>query len=223
MFPHRRSASADTHVYPPPRSPSPPSIIHHPQILPHAIPTTSLVESMAGAAHYSGAKVDSGMAHQRRKSFTANELHTDLKDQHARVMNDLTELYCCRPTAEIFEKTWRKDATFEDPLTTCKGYDEYAAQPKLFSKSVNISTRVMSSTLSPNRLVYYQVQEYTARFLGYKKIIESIIVVDLDEEGKIMHMTDQWQGQEPRWCGSFLRTFSAKITPWFVRVPKFAP
>lgn len=113
MSTHHSQASSDAHSYPPPRSPSPPSITDHPQIFPHVIPTTSLVESVAGAAHYSGAKVDSGMGHQRRKSFTANELHTDLKEEHTRVLKDLTELYCCRPSAEIFERTWTKDAIFE--------------------------------------------------------------------------------------------------------------
>lgn len=113
MHPRCREASTDTHKYPPPRSPSPPSIIHHPQILPHVIPTPALIESVAGAAHYSGVKVDSGPVHHRRRSSTANEAHTDLKDDHARVMQDLIELYCCRPTVEIFERSWRKDATFE--------------------------------------------------------------------------------------------------------------
>jgi hypothetical protein len=68
---------------------------------------------VAGAAHYSGAKVNSGMGHQRRKSFTANERHTDLKEEHARVLKDLKELYCCRPTTEIFERSWTKDAIYE--------------------------------------------------------------------------------------------------------------
>lgn len=42
-------------------------------------------------------------------------------------------------------------------------------QPKLFIKSENISRRVMASTTSPNRLIYFQSQEYTTRFLKKKK------------------------------------------------------
>jgi len=30
-----------------------------------------------------------------------------------RIMADLKELYCCRPSKEIFERTWRPDAIFE--------------------------------------------------------------------------------------------------------------
>ncbi|KAF5358257.1 hypothetical protein D9756_001864 [Leucocoprinus leucothites] len=128
MFTRNREASPETSTYPPPRSPSPPSITHHPQILPQVIPTTSLIESVAGAAHYSGVKVDSGSGLQRRRGSTVDEQHTELKEEHLRVLKDLTELYCCRPTAEIFERTWRRDASFEDPVMTCNGYDEYAPQ-----------------------------------------------------------------------------------------------
>lgn len=39
---------------------------------------------------------------------------------------------------------------------------------KLFSKSETTSTRVMSSTTSPNRLVFAQTQVYSSRLLGKK-------------------------------------------------------
>lgn len=110
----RHEASTNNHEYPPPRSPSPPTLTYHPQILPQVIPTPSLVESVAGAAHYSGVKVNSGSGiHHRRRSSTALEQHTELKEEHGYVMKDLVELYCCRPTPEIFERSWTKDATFE--------------------------------------------------------------------------------------------------------------
>lgn len=226
-MPSPRQASIDNHEYPPPRPPSPPSITYHPQILPQVIPTPSLIESVAGAAHYSGVKVNTeSNAHHRRRSGTATEHHTDLKEGHERLMKDLIELYCCRPTTEIFQRSWRKDATFEDPFTVCQGYGQYAAQwfamPNLFSKSRNISTRVMSSTYSPNRLIYYQIQEYTLRFIGHKKRVDSVIIVELDEDNKVAHLADQWQGQNPLWgCGSLVRRLSARATPWLVRVPNY--
>ena len=98
----------------------------------------------------------------------------------------------------------------------------------------------MSSTNAPNRLIYYQVQEYTTYLFKKKKVccctfnlgfsttylfpcktIESIIVVDMDENEKIIRLVDQWNGHElPNWFGaSFLRVLIAKITPWLIRVP----
>jgi hypothetical protein len=138
---HRRCSSSSS-----PRSPSPPSQTYYPSIL--TVPTPALVESAAGGAHYSGVKVDSEMLlkHRRNSSF---KQHTDIKHYHQRILDDLTELYCCRPSQEIFERSWHRDAEFEvhslsfppesasylaiiqDPLSKCKGYDEYAAQVSL--------------------------------------------------------------------------------------------
>jgi len=189
------------------------------------MPTPALVESAAGGAHYSGVKVDSEMLLKHRRNCSFRQ-HTEIKHYHQRILEDLTELYCCRPTREIFERSWHRDAEFEDPLSKCNGFDEYAAQwfamPKIFSHSEQISKRVMSSTNAPNRLIYHQVQRYTTSLFKKKKTIESIIVVDMDENEKIIRLVDQWDGQEmPNWFGSsFLRVLNAKVTPWLIRVPK---
>ncbi|GLB35319.1 putative NAD-binding protein [Lyophyllum shimeji] len=182
-----------------PRDQSPPSLTYHPTILP--LPTPSLVESVAGAAHYSGTKIESETPLKHRQdSHEAPDDHTQLKPGHQRALNDLRELYGGRPTLEILERSWHEDAEFEDPLTICKGYSQYAAQwyamSKLFSESKTLESRVMSSTISPNRLVFWQSQQYTTRFLKRQMIINSIIIVDFDEEGKILRMVDQWQGND---------------------------
>ena len=96
----------------PSRSPSPPSQTYHPTILP--IPTPALVESVAGGAHYSGIRLDhETQLKHRRRSSDAGDLHTELKPSHRRILNDLEELYGCRPTLEIFERSWNKEAEFE--------------------------------------------------------------------------------------------------------------
>ncbi|KAF8964020.1 hypothetical protein BDZ97DRAFT_1817578 [Flammula alnicola] len=208
---HHRSLSRDSEGNPrPPRSPSPPTQTFHPSILPRSVPTPALVESVAGGAHYAGVKVDSDTILKHRRSSVRH--HTELNHDHERILDDLTELYCCRPTLEIFERSWSKDAEFEESLCKCKGFDEYAAQPKIFIKSEQIS----------KRFIYFQTQEYTTRFLKKKKIIESIITVDLDEHDKIIRLVDQWSGKDlpTRFGASFLRTLNAKIMPWVLRVPK---
>ncbi|PBK77956.1 hypothetical protein ARMSODRAFT_946796 [Armillaria solidipes] len=225
---HHRSLSLESAHSSSPRSPSPPSQTFHSSILPHSIPTPALLESVAGAAHYSGVKVDpESLKHKRASMDRRSSTNEPVKADHQRIMADLKELYCCRPTVEIFERSWNKDAVFEDPLSYCKGYNEYAAQwfalPKLFSKSETLSTRIMSSTSSPNRLVFAQKQEYTPRLFGRKKVIDSIIVVDLDREEKILRLVDQWDGKVPTWFGSHtLRRANAKVAPWLVHVPKQA-
>lgn len=39
------------------------------------------------------------------------------------------------------------------------------AQPRLFSKAETVTTRVMSSTTAPNRIVFTQTQRYKNRFM----------------------------------------------------------
>lgn len=98
--------------------PEPPSQTFHP---PGILPAVPVVESVVGGAHYAGVRVDTlNHREQRRPS----EGSTD----HQAILDDLEELYCCRPTTEIFRRSWHSDAEFEDPLSKCKGYSEYAAQ-----------------------------------------------------------------------------------------------
>jgi len=115
---HHRSPSSGSN--------SEPSQTHHHSLLPTVMPTPALVESVAGAAHYSGGHVDS--MNRRHSSHDHNDTHTEVKADHRRVLEDIRELYECRPTPEIFERSWHKDAVFEDPLSNCKGFREYAAQ-----------------------------------------------------------------------------------------------
>ncbi|OJA15123.1 hypothetical protein AZE42_08473 [Rhizopogon vesiculosus] len=205
-----------------------PTMTYHHSIIPIPLPIPDLVNSAAGGAHYSGAPVsdsDNGLVASPVSGEPSPSLQGDETIRDC-IMADLKELYCCRPTKEIFERIWRPDAVFEDPSVKCEGYTEYAAQwfamPKIFSESETISSRVMSFTRCPRRLVYAQTQEYTLRFLGTKKLIDSIIVVELDDDYKIIRMTDQWNGKQLRsWFGpNLLRRAKAVVTPWLIRAPK---
>ena len=108
---HRRpSNSSESPILPYP-SPPLPTQTHHPSII---VPTLALVESVAGAAHYSGTNVDPDSIKRRRGSREKHSSHHEnVEREHQRVLDDLHELYCCRPTSEIFDRTWRRDAVFE--------------------------------------------------------------------------------------------------------------
>jgi hypothetical protein len=110
--PHR-SASRDSWSSKGLQSPSPPSLTYHRSILPQSVPTPALVESVAGAAHYSGVRVDPDTLNRRHSSHDRRASHTQVKVDHDRAMADLKELYACKPTLEIFERSWSKDAVLE--------------------------------------------------------------------------------------------------------------
>ncbi|KIM60621.1 hypothetical protein SCLCIDRAFT_82528, partial [Scleroderma citrinum Foug A] len=210
------------------QSPSPTITHHHSPTLLSTILPPQIAHSAVAGAHYSG--TTSSLHHRRISSGDqpARAIQS-LEDVHAsrqRIMNDVTELYCCRPTLEIFERTWRRDSVFEDPWVKCEGYDEYAPQwfamPKLFSHSRTLSTRLMLSTQSPNRLIYSQSQEYTLRLTGKKKKVDSIVVIDLDENDKIIRLEDKWDGEDPptHYGALLLRRANARIASWLIKVPK---
>lgn len=58
--------------------------------------------------------------------------------------------------------------------------------------------------------------------LSALQTITSFVLIDLDDDFKIARMVDQWNGEQPptRWGLLWLRKLNAKVTPWFVRIPK---
>ena len=94
-----------------PRSPGNPTLTHHTSHFSTNFPTPSLLESVAGGAHYAGVKIDTRKI--RRTSAGVPSNHLEIKGDHRRVIEDLQELYCCRPTPEILARRWRPDAQFE--------------------------------------------------------------------------------------------------------------
>ncbi|KAI6038995.1 hypothetical protein EDC04DRAFT_1815242 [Pisolithus marmoratus] len=176
----------------------PPTITYHPSPTLLPIPPPQIAQAAVGGAHYSTMYTS-----HRRRGSSIDEPHRtpqsagDVEASGRRkIVDDLNELFCCRPNIDIFKRTWRRDAVFEDPWVKCEGYDEYAPQffamPKLLSRADILSSRIMLSIQSPNRLIYSKSQEYTLRFLGKKKRVDSIVVVDLDEHDKIIRVEDKW-------------------------------
>lgn len=54
------------------------------------------------------------------------------------------------------------------------------------------------------------------------QVISSFVLVDLDEDLKIIKLVDQWNGDKlpTRWGLLQLRRFTAKLVGWFVTVPR---
>ncbi|KAF7295122.1 PINc domain-containing protein [Mycena indigotica] len=122
--PHRRSSSREHH-----RNSSlggEPSQTHHSSLLPNILPTPAVIESVAGAAHFTGSHVEP-LKH-RHSSHEHHEAHTILKADHRKLLDDLRELYECRPVPAIFTRSWHPDAVYETPLVKCRGFRQYAAQ-----------------------------------------------------------------------------------------------
>jgi len=226
------------HSVPPPPSPmsNQPSLTYHTSLLPRSIPTPALLDSALGGSHYNTSGVESVNERRlsmRRHSHSPNDATTPNSPGrrqsvlpaipnplHLAVLDDLKDMYEGSATKEVLQKRWRKDAEYEDPFTKCKGLHEIAPQwyslPRMYSKLAVTGRRVLSSMEHPNRLIMWQKHEYTVRVTGSKKVVESILVIDFDEEGKIVRMVDQRRGADPptRWGAQHLRRLNGRVTPW---------
>lgn len=94
-----------------PQSPGNPTLAHHSSHFSTNFPTPALLGSVAPGAHYAGVKIDTRKIRHNSAGTPSN--HLEIKGDHLKVIEDLQELYCCRPTTEIFSRRWRPDAQFE--------------------------------------------------------------------------------------------------------------
>ncbi|KAI0029642.1 hypothetical protein K488DRAFT_55941 [Vararia minispora EC-137] len=199
----------------------------------------SLRNSAVGGAHFGG--VDpvkerrlSTLQHRHshppvRNSLVGAGLEPRAEEVHAAVLADLKELFEGRPTAEIFERRFARKAVFEDPFVLCKGVHEVA--PQFFSlshvvaKATTLSRRVLSLPSERDCLIFAQKQEYVMRITGLRKVIESIVRVELDEGGRITRLVDEWHGRplSSHWAATALRRLHALIVPfvpWLASAPE---
>ncbi|KZT50994.1 hypothetical protein CALCODRAFT_410971, partial [Calocera cornea HHB12733] len=146
-----------------------------------------------------------------------------LPPERQRVLHDIRELFAGRPTVEIWERSFRRDSTYEDPLARAVGLRQVAAQfyalPLLFPP-YPLASHLLAST--PTQLVFSQTQLYTLRGTSIRKRVDSVVVVDLDPADRVKGMWDLWEGEEApvRWGVGMLRRISGFTLPWVVRVPK---
>ncbi|KAG9014798.1 hypothetical protein FRB94_008956 [Tulasnella sp. JGI-2019a] len=211
--------------------PGEPSLTFYPdQSAASVIPAVPDIEGLAGGAHFNAAAnlgkqlEDAGSLKRTVEYLDSSDVK--LHGRRKRVVLDVLECYCCKPSIDIFRRSWREDSVFEDNAFMCKGYTQVAAQTRAFSKARTLSANVLQSTTGPtepNQIVYEQSQEYTIRFLNIKKVVTSLITLDLDENDKILKLTDRWSGNDPpnRFGAYYLRRLSGKSVSWFISIPKY--
>ncbi|KAG0145640.1 hypothetical protein CROQUDRAFT_658431 [Cronartium quercuum f. sp. fusiforme G11] len=147
-----------------------------------------------------------------------------LNDQQKQIVQDSLDLFCCKPSLEILHRSWSTSAHFGDPIAYCDGFDQYAPQwfamPKLFPKSETLKWKVVK--VEPNLIEWEQTQEYTIWGFNYVKTMESIVHVELGEDGKIIKFEDRWEGKEPSSNALIMifRKLNARVVPYMINIPK---
>lgn len=100
---------------------------------------------------------------------------------------------------------WTDDATLDDPLTKAQGRKQYQAQwyglKAAFSEIHQLEQKVTSAG---NPITLDLKTKYKLKGLGTEKIIESVIKIHTDAEGKrIVGVEDRWNGEIPE--GAFAK------------------
>lgn len=140
-----------------------------------------------------------------------------------KLIQDSIDLFSAKPSHEIFKRSWTPDSVFEDPLCYAKGERQYKGQwwglAAAFSKCDLKAWHVTKD--EPTQVNYVQRVAYTFKGFGWTKEIISTISMKLNEDGKVIHMQDRWDHQDPpaNFIAWPLRRFNALVVPLFVTIP----
>ena len=66
--------------------------------------------------------------------------------------------------------------------------------PKLFASSKTLKTEVVEN--EKDHIIFKMQQEYTPKVLHYRKPVNSLITLTLDDQGKVKHHKDMWNEKD---------------------------
>lgn len=107
------------------------------------------------------------------------------------------QLFEGNPTLKHFS-LWTPNATFTDPLTVATGYPKYTAQfyglPALF-KPIQLQHHRVTGAGNPIELD--MTNKYVVKGIKKEQVMNSVVRVFVDPEGKIEKLEDRWNGKLP--------------------------
>ncbi|KAL1921678.1 uncharacterized protein VTP21DRAFT_10320 [Calcarisporiella thermophila] len=150
-----------------------------------------------------------------------------LNAERQNIVDDILKLYQLEPTHERF-RHYAADAVFEDPIAHAVGIGSVKAQffgmPKVFNKSVTENYSITKN--EPDEINIDLNQRYTFAIINKEKLLNSLVVLKFNDEGKIILHQDLWDKKplnKEGILGSFgdmVRKVSAKVLKWTISIPK---
>jgi hypothetical protein len=93
---------------------------------------------------------------------------------------------------------WHPTATFQDPIAMAQGQDRIAAQwyglPVLFNPITILSHEVISSG---NPIELKLRNKYVLKVVKTEQIMDSIVKIEVADDGKIQKVEDRWNDKLP--------------------------
>ncbi|KAI0886445.1 uncharacterized protein GGS22DRAFT_187690 [Annulohypoxylon maeteangense] len=144
-----------------------------------------------------------------------------LSPDHKLLVGSVLDLFEGNPTLKHLS-LWSQDATFADPITVASGYKKFAAQwyglPALFNP-IQIQSHLVTSTGNPIQMELSN--KYTLKGIGTAQIINSVVHIDVGQNGKIERVEDRWNDRLPNgMISDAFRKLNAQTVPMFVTIPK---
>ncbi|KAF2830809.1 hypothetical protein CC86DRAFT_391629 [Ophiobolus disseminans] len=144
-----------------------------------------------------------------------------LSEHQTTIVASVLDLFAGRPSLPKLS-LWRDDATFSDQFTIATGREKFSAQwyglRKVFSDIERINHMVQDAG---NPMLVDLRTKYVVKGIGMEEMVQSVVAVYLDGEGKIERVEDRWDGKLPE--GSISEAFrrlGAATVPKIVSVPK---
>jgi hypothetical protein len=120
-----------------------------------------------------------------------------LSEQQETIVGSVLDLFAGKPSLQKLA-LWRDDATFNDPLTSAKGREQYSAQwyglQQAFSEIDRLNHQVKDSG---NPILMDLRTKYVIKGINKEQTIQSLVSIHLDDQGKISKVEDKWNGELP--------------------------
>jgi hypothetical protein len=120
-----------------------------------------------------------------------------LTEQQETIVGSVLDLFAGRPSLPKLA-LWRDDATFNDPLTSATGREQYSAQwyglQQAFSEINRLNHQVKDAG---NPILMDLRTKYVIKGINKEQTIQSLVSIQLDDQGKISKVEDKWNGELP--------------------------
>ena len=142
-------------------------------------------------------------------------LMSDLPLARQQLVTNIVKLYSNEGSPELVRKVYSTDnnMSFEDPISHAIGFKQVLSQwyslQKIFAVSITEDVNILEN--SPNLLRFKLDQVYTFKKPAKSKSMSSVVVLELDNNDKVINHKDLWNGKELPKKIHFLRRINAKI------------
>jgi hypothetical protein len=111
-----------------------------------------------------------------------------ISPEHEEIIRAITSLYS-GSASEKDMQVYAEKSIYDDPLSYCDTRYKIAGQwyglPMLFAKLETKKTEVVKDT--PDEIIFKLRQEYTPKVIHTPKIVDSLVSLGLDGEGKVRY------------------------------------